>query len=577
MADDVLDSWEDATDLGEFEKRMEKREQDILKREEMQKQAAPGAIKYSGIAVQEESGRSEYTPQIKILKRANGPAQQKNQQKTVKPIRTLAEKEADYAAARARILGDFSNTNPDEETKRILASSDLTTPNGRHSSPSAGSNLSRVNETLVDHILEGSSLSGIGELDLKRGVAVKRNAYATSSLDYVRERDMDVEGVEDYVMWHENFRNEAPLPVIPRQQKCSKPVLNVAFLKTHYTGSDVLTNIFNRLGDLRSLNMALPSDGLSTFYWPMRFQWKYIDITLLNGSLPNIICNHARYNGDVMDNIMTPGTVYITMLRNPVTQLETTFHNLKFAELLEIGEVEDTLKTFISNPKVYIQNVIKRKKFKDSLNLIKNAMFFDLGLSTTEYHKANIIKATITEIYEKFSVVLIYEYLDESLILLRRRLCLQIDDILYLKFHHTSQNAENREQFSPELAELIREWNSADAQLYAAFNETLWKEIGYEGASFWEELREFKTRLREIEQDCVLEDSEFGRGFEEVGGSGSLLYNDDVFAVQEHARRNPNNTKWNSYFCKKLFMTEVEYLHYFRKKETLSRGTKTQI
>ena len=140
--------------------------------------------------------------------------------------------------------------------------------------------------------------------------------------------------------------------------------MNIAFLKTHFTGSDVLTNIFNRLGDLRSLNMAVPSDGLSTFYWPMRFQWKYIDITLLNGSLPNIICNHARYNGDVMDNIMTPGSAYVTILRHPTTQLEATFNNLRFADLLEIHGTEDKLETFITNPKVYIQNVIKRKKFK---------------------------------------------------------------------------------------------------------------------------------------------------------------------------------------------------------------------
>ena len=96
----------------------------------------------------------------------------------------------------------------------------------------------------------------------------------------------------------------------------------------------------------------------------MRFQWKYIDISLLNGSLPNIICNHARYNGDVMDNIMTPGTVYVTMLRNPATQLETTFHNLRFADLLGIEDSDDPLGTFITNPKVYIQNVIKQKKFK---------------------------------------------------------------------------------------------------------------------------------------------------------------------------------------------------------------------
>ncbi len=78
------------------------------------------------------------------------------------------------------------------------------------------SSVSYTNTTLVDHILEGSSLSGIGELELKQGIAVKRKAYPRSSLDYVRDRDVDVEGVEDFIMWHENFKADAPLPVIPR-------------------------------------------------------------------------------------------------------------------------------------------------------------------------------------------------------------------------------------------------------------------------------------------------------------------------------------------------------------------------
>ena len=64
---------------------------------------------------------------------------------------------------------------------------------------------------------------------------------------------------------------------------------------------------------------------------------------------------------------MTPGTVYVTMLRNPATQLETTFHNLRFADLLGVEDADDPLGTFITNPKVYIQNVIKRKKFKVSI------------------------------------------------------------------------------------------------------------------------------------------------------------------------------------------------------------------
>jgi len=114
--------------------------------------------------------------------------------------------------------------------------------------------------------------------------------------------------------------------------------------------------------------MALPSDGQSTFYWPMRFQWKYIDITMLNGSLPNIVANHARYNNDIMDNILYPGSVYITILRDPVTQLETTFNNLNFGSLLEIWNTTNPLETFLKNPKIHIQRVIKRKRFKVSLH-----------------------------------------------------------------------------------------------------------------------------------------------------------------------------------------------------------------
>jgi len=323
-------------------------------------------------------------------------------------------------------------------------------------------------------------------------------------VDYGRNRDLDVEGVHDYIMWYENFQNIDPqLPTLPRQQKCKKPLQNIAFIKTHFTGSDVITNILNRYGDLNNLNVALPSDGLSTFYWPMRFQWKYIDITLLNGSLPNIISNHARYNNDVMDNILNPGSVYITILRDPVTQLETTFNNLGFGGLLQVTNTSDQLYKFLEDPKYYIRGVIRRKRFKDTLNLIKNAQFFDLGLPTTEYHRRNIIKATIQELYEKFTVVLIYEYLDESLLLMKRKFCWQLDDILYLKFHYTSNNIWNRQNSSEELRNKIHHWNEADYALYRFFNKTLWEEIKYEGDSFWKELKSFKQKLKEMNSDCL--------------------------------------------------------------------------
>lgn len=333
---------------------------------------------------------------------------------------------------------------------------------------------------------------------------IKLRRKSKSKVDYGRDRDLDVEGVNDYLLWYENFQNNIPrLPTLARQQKCTKPIQNVAFIKTHHTGSDVITNILNRYGDLNYLNIALPSDNLPTFFWPMRFQWKYIDITMLNGSLPNIICNHARYNNDVMDNILNPGSVYLTILRDPITQLETTFNNMDFGDLLQVTNTTDQLLTFLKFPKHYIQGVIRRKHFKDTLNLIKNAQFFDLGLSTTEYHRKNVIKMTIQELYEKFSIVLIYEYLDESLVLMKRRLCWQLDDILYLKFQYTDQNQKNRNNFTGELIEKIKIWNQADIYLYDFFNRTLWKEIEYEGDHFWNEVKEFKLSQKRMENTCV--------------------------------------------------------------------------
>ena len=85
---------------------------------------------------------------------------------------------------------------------------------------------------------------------------------------------------------------------------------------------------------------------------------------LLDGTLPNILCNHARFNGEVMDEIMQPQTAFITILRDPTSHFEVTFQNLNFAEILEIEEHPHPYLTFLENPGKYIGRTIQRKRFK---------------------------------------------------------------------------------------------------------------------------------------------------------------------------------------------------------------------
>ena len=86
---------------------------------------------------------------------------------------------------------------------------------------------------------------------------------------------------------------------------------------------------------------------------------------------------------------------------------------------------------------------------------------------------------------------------------MKRKLCWELDDIVYLKFHHETHNMWNRKTVPHELAEMIRQWNQADSALYEFFNRTLWDEIKYEGEGFWKELKEFREILKTIENDCV--------------------------------------------------------------------------
>lgn len=180
-------------------------------------------------------------------------------------------------------------------------------------------------------------------------------------------------------------------------------------------------------------------------------------------------------------------------------------------------------------------------------------MFFDLGLRTTDYHKTEVVRDAILDIDDKFTLVLIYEYLDESLVLMKRKLCWELDDVLYLKFHYQLHGENTQRNLSSNITERIYRWNKADAMLYQYFNKTLWDEIRSEGKNFFEELREFRTKHNEIERDCL-------------GPSVNL----------KKIALNPDVPSINRYLCEKMLFREIEYLHYFRRKmENNKRRTLT--
>ena len=185
------------------------------------------------------------------------------------------------------------------------------------------------------------------------------------------------------------------------------------------------------------------------------------------------------------------------------------------------------------------------------MNLLKNGMFFDLGLRTSEYEDEIAISSAIFELQKKFTLVLIYEYLDESLVLLKRKLCWEIDDVIYFSSLLPDNPARNF-AVSNETKDAIKKWNKADFMLYDFFNATLWEDIRNE-KNFSIELANFKARRRQIEIHC-----EKGKTHK---WNNIISFN---FADFNETQSTEARDKLRD-ICKKMGMKDSDYLEYFRK------------
>jgi len=122
--DDLLDSWE-AADSDDLERRMELRGKEISKEEEEQQEKNNMNTMVGPVTIlkADNVARTEYTPQIKILKRNGNNDTKPNlpKQNTETELKkTLKLKEAEYQAARNRILGeDYDETKPKLEEEEV--------------------------------------------------------------------------------------------------------------------------------------------------------------------------------------------------------------------------------------------------------------------------------------------------------------------------------------------------------------------------------------------------------------------------------------------------------------------------
>ena len=248
--------------------------------------------------------------------------------------------------------------------------------------------------------------------------------------------------------------------------------------------------------------MVLPKTGQNRLAWPWSFQMD--SFHPMNNTVPNVLCNHARYNRNVMQTLMPNDTLYITILRDPVAQFESTFSYMTLDKILGMENSTDPLEKFFVDPQSVLVNYVLTQDLRinsDRLKLIRNGMFYDLGLESKDFDNKARIQKAISQLDGEFDLIMMKEYFDESLVLLKRLACLELDDLVY--FNQKERHSNLRRGISDGLKSKIRRWSYADVQLYNHFNRTFWKVLRSMGPDFWEEVKLLRNKNRIMRDICL--------------------------------------------------------------------------
>lgn len=287
--------------------------------------------------------------------------------------------------------------------------------------------------------------------------------------------------------------------------KVGQGVPPVAFIKTHRTGSSSIANLLHRLGEEHSMLFLLPGDEHSNALgWPAPFPGASVGKP---AHQYDMICNNAVFNVKSMTAFLKPAPFFFTALRRPLDQIESSFEFFKPPCGQKWEDRVNWLEKLHNNP----NDPALSNRAPALLGQFRNSQAHDLGWyerigSGSHDHDDEAIAEWIDELEQSLGLVMLTEYFDEGLVLLRRKLNIEVGDLVNLRM---KQGVAIKEQPTAGQAARLRTVTHVDTVLYDHFNQTFWVEWeragGYPKLS--SELHEIRSRSTALAQACSGDDT----------------------------------------------------------------------
>lgn len=265
---------------------------------------------------------------------------------------------------------------------------------------------------------------------------------------------------------------------------CGREQRHVVFIKVHKAGSSTIANILFRFGFSRNLTFLMPAREV-TVSLHLSEPWKNILPVPPGADHYDILSNHAVYEKSEIKRLFPADRVILAVLRTPMGHLESSMY---YYYKNQYDGNDDKVGAYLKNPEL-----LKGDRY------INNSMAYELGVPRQQFFNESFVLAHAEVISKEIDFVMILERLDESLVLLKRRLCWQLQDIIYI-IRNVNKKKPHIQRTDEEL-EKLKAMMPAHFVLYNFFYKKLQREISA-AAGLQEEVTHFKTLLRLVSDFC---------------------------------------------------------------------------
>lgn len=192
--------------------------------------------------------------------------------------------------------------------------------------------------------------------------------------------------------------------------------------------------------------------------------------------------------------MVSSSAVYFSILRNPVQLMESSFSYYRGTAAFSRAR---SLEEFLSQPYLYYNPTDGNRHYA------RNLMTFDFGFNPDGEVSAERVQLMLKAIEASFDLLLISEYFDESMVLLKEMLCWDLDSVV--SFPLNIRDSSTKSRLSDTIVEKIKEWNRLDWEIYTHFNRTFWeridRDIGRERMR--REVQALRERQEELARTCL--------------------------------------------------------------------------